>query len=144
MFRLKLEQRYPLAGAIAATLFAYVLNFNLSKYPDLVSNTLTITAIFIGFMGTLAGILLGTNSKVISFMKKIGKLSAVMKYIWSAIHISFIFVAISFVLILNSQFKQNYWTYIWVFFGVYSLLLTHRGITVAAELLRSVADNKEH
>ena len=134
MIRLKIEQYYPLAGAIIASIVANYFNFKTDDYPQLVSNTLTITAIFIGFMGTLAGILLGTNSKVITFMIRIGKLSAVMRYIWRAIHMSFVFIAVSFFLLVGKNINQELWSLVWVFFGLYSILLTHRGITVAATL----------
>lgn len=142
---LNIEKHYPLVGAALITGVSYYLNFNIQIYPSVLTNALTITAIFIGFMGTLAGILLGSSSKPIRFMKRINKLSTLLKYIWTSIQWSFIFLFITIILQFLPTLYKNYLyvTTAWVFTGSYSLLLTHRGISITTILLRSSAADDE-
>lgn len=139
----KVESYYPAAGTVLITAFAIILNFDLKLYSSIVTSALTITAIFIGFIGTLAGIILTSNSKAIAFMQRINKLPILFNYIWGSLQFSFLFV---FYCILIEVYppllsKSLWFSSLWAALGSYSLLLIHRAITISITLLKSSAFN---
>jgi hypothetical protein len=136
-----IEEYYPMFLAITFGALSYYLKFTLIGYDLLITNSLTIITIFIGFVGTLSGIILSSNGKSIAFMKKIGKLSILLSYIWRSLHVSFIFVFYCILLEVNKSLINSYdWvSWLWCFLGVYSLLQIHRAITRSAVLLKSAA-----
>lgn len=137
----KVERYYPAAGTVLITAFAIILNFDLKLYSSIVTSAFTITAIFIGFIGTLAGIILTSNSKATAFMQRINKLSVLYSYIWGSLQLSFVFV---FYCILIEVYPpllsiSLFFSWLWAALGSYSLLLIHRSITVSITLLKSAA-----
>ncbi|MGB9661920.1 MAG: hypothetical protein ACPL5F_07860 [Moorellaceae bacterium] len=140
-----IERYYPLIGAVILSGLAFFLRLNIIKdYPLIVSNSITITSIFIGFEGTLAGVILGSNAKAIKFMKRIGKLQIVMRYLFESIQACFAFLAFSIALLFSPIFdKLIYVSLIWFFLGVFSALLTYRAITIAVILLMAAASEDE-
>lgn len=143
--RLIIEKFYPFAAATASAVGGFFFNFDLNNYPMLLSNAVNISAILLGFMGTLAGIVLSSNSKAIKFMKKIDKLSSLFGYIWGSIQSSFIFLLASICLqLFPSLIKNHIWiSEAWLFLGVCSIFLTHRGVSVSIALLHSAAHEPE-
>jgi hypothetical protein len=125
MSRVYIEKYYPLVISVTLSIFTYIIGFDIKHYPELAASSLTITAIFIGFMGTLAGILLSANSKAIRFMKKVNKLSSVLGFILHAIHASFVFLALSLTLQITTTKMPYFFSYLWVFFGFFALFLTY-------------------
>jgi|GEM_PF-6094113 len=140
---LQLEKWYPLIVSIFISGFAYHKCFFLNNYESLLTSSLTIISIFIGFVGTLAGIILSSNGKAIAFMKQIGKLALLMSYIWRSLEISFIFVFYCILLVIYPTLITTHtWiSSVWAFIGSYSLLLIHRSITRSVSLLKSAAED---
>lgn len=138
---LTIEKAYPLVIAAFTTAIGIFLKFNLASAESILPNAITITAMFIGFIGTLAGILLSSNSKAILFMKKIGKLTELFRYIWLAIQWSFLFLIYCIIIQFLPGLKyQGIISYLWLFLASFSLLLIYRGISVTVSLLNSISN----
>ncbi len=134
------ERVYPYILALLLAGVAYQYQFDLSKYQtDVLDNSTTITSIFIGFLGTLAGIVFGSNTKAIRFMRKINKLSGFYSYSWAAINWSFAFLVYNIFLQLSPSTLRisALYTTAWAFLGALSLLLTYRFITISIKLLHA-------
>lgn len=138
---LTVEKTYPFAVAVIVTGVGVLIDFNLTTVKSMIPNAITITAMFIGFTGTLAGILLSSNSKAILFMKKIGKLTELFRYIWLAIQWSFLFLVYCIVIEISPGLLSYIGiSYLWLFLASYSLLLIYRGISVTVSLLNSISN----
>ncbi len=144
-----MERFYPLACAMVITLIAVFLKFSLLSYlsslPNIMGTVVTITSIFIGFLSTLAGILLSSNSKAIRFLKRIDKLSGLVRYIRLAIEWLFILLFVSFGLQLNPDLISFSWyiSIAWVFIAAYGLLLSFRAVRCSMNLLLSISSNND-
>lgn len=144
-----IEQYYPLVGATVVALAGLEFGFDImgdgEKSLPLITNAITISSIFIGFLGTMAGIILGSNSKAVLFMRRIGKLQPLLRYIWGAIGSSFALLGLSFFLQLVPQklARVPFFSLIWLFVASLAVLSTHRGIFVTINLLYSIAESDE-
>jgi hypothetical protein len=141
------EKFYPVIFSLIITGICIYKRFVIIRGETILDNASTITSIFIGFLGTLAGIILSSNSMTIRFMKRINKLSILLNYIWKSIQWSFIFLGLTIILQINlpqsTDNKSLYLTAAWIFSGSYSLLLTHRAISISTILLRSASDSED-
>lgn len=137
------ERWYPLMVSALVTL-AGVIFFPLSGLmAELLDTGMTIAAVLIGFVGTIASILMSHDSRSVRFMKKIGKFDGLLRFLWDAIRMSFIFLAMSVVarIAAKSQFNvpADLTAIVWFFFGMWSLLSTYRAIKISMILIhRSV------
>lgn len=137
------EKYYPLVGASMALLMGMHFKFDLSQHPSLVVNLLTISSIFFGFIGTLAGIILSSNSNAIQFMKRINKLDELYKYIIKALQFTFTFILYCILIQVCPYFlNQRPFIWIWIFLGTFSILLVYRAISITATLLKSATFEK--
>lgn len=136
------ERHYPVIFASLSVGVAVVFDFDIKLVEDIFSELITGSAIFIGFISTLAGIILTSQNKAIHFMKQINKLDGVMSYIWNSIRMLFVFIGLTITVQLISEIP--YWlTLSWVFVGVLALTATFRSLDITLALLRSVARSTE-
>lgn len=137
------ERHYPLAVAIALLLLSFSVPPDPSLLRGLLPNCITIGSIIIGFLGTIASILLGVDSKAIEFLRRIEKFGLVLDYIWKAIRWSFVFLILSVVFEVRPDLWKHPWLHIWIFFGSFAVGLTFRAIDVATAVLRAAASRKD-
>ena len=143
-----IERLYPWVISIIVFLLSWFLNVNIARIeqlPSIMANAITVAAIFIGFMGAMAGIILGSNSKVIQFMKRIGKLPYLLSFIWISIISSFLFLFVSFFIQLFPNVPAQYYLIspLWLSIGTLSVFCTFRGIHITITLISSMINSSE-
>lgn len=137
------ERNYPLVLAIILLLLSVGIRPDPTLLREMLPSAVTIGSIIIGFLGTIASILLGIDSKAIEFLRRIEKFGLVLDYIWKAIRWSFVFLIISVVFTVRPTWWKEPWLHIWVFFGAFAFGLTFRAIDVATAVLRAAAMRKD-
>jgi len=128
------ERYYPLIGAIIAGMCAYfvptVKSLLTDLSPTVLSAGISMASIFIGFMATMAGVILATSSKAVAFMKKVGKLEQLVAFIWSSIVASFAFLITCMILLVTADqglaLVVDNQGWIWLASGTWSILATGR------------------
>lgn len=141
------ERYYPLLGAIVAGLGAYFIpgvSAALSGLSiDALSAGINMSSIFIGFMATMAGVILATSSKAVAFMKRVGKLEQLVAYIWSSILTSFVFLIVcTTILVLTNKgvpFILANQGWLWLSTCTWSILTTARATHITMILVRNSA-----
>lgn len=142
------ERLYPFLIAVGITVLVWripataALIGNLSG--DVVSAGINIGAIFIGFVATVASILMSINSEAVKFMKRVGKFHVLMNFLWWSIRASFVFVLVSLVWYVapSQTTMQEILGYAWVFAGAWTLLTTYRATDIAMGLIH-ISSNEE-
>jgi hypothetical protein len=142
------EKWYPLLVAAAVSIVARFVPPLYSAFPnvssEVLSGALNIAAIFIGFIATVASILMSINSRAVQFMKRIGKFHLLMNFIWWSLRSSFLFLGVSIVLLMFKDRPADplkwYLGFTWVFLGLWSLLSTYRAIDIAVILIQNSAN----
>jgi len=131
------ERYYPfLIGALIFLVLVFTRP-PIDVRPVLVT-AITIASIALGFLGTLAAVLLSINSNAIAFLRQIGKFGDILDYIWAGVHWTFFLTLASFVL----QFVDcNHWfiNAAWLALVAVALLTTFRAIDISTKILRSEA-----
>lgn len=92
--KLIFEKLYPyLFGAIAAAIW-WQANGAFPKGESLLSATLTVSGIFVGFLATSKAILMSMSSPIINDLKQSGYINELVSYIGEAIWVNLIFCTI--------------------------------------------------
>ncbi|MTI95374.1 MAG: hypothetical protein FH749_07780 [Firmicutes bacterium] len=137
------EKWYPWIFASISAMCSYFFNLSTNIITVFLSEITTVAAIFIGFLGTLAGILLTTQSKAVSFMKEIGKLEPVLGYIWGSIRLLFLLIIVSVGLQAIKLPNGSLFSLIWVFIFTVAIISAYRALDISLSLLRSVSKCKD-
>lgn len=130
---------YPFAGAVVLSILSHVFEYNIFGLEDLPTTVITITAIFVGFISTLAGLLLSSESKGISKMKQLDKYSITLKYCWRAVRLSFLLILINVVLIIYPKIDYHWASTLWTFLTTWTYLSIFRGVDVALSAINQSA-----
>lgn len=143
-----IEKLYPWIGSATLAITGVAFSFDMFQIDSslpITSNTITISSIFIGFMGALAGIILSSDSGPVKFMKSIGKLRAILKYILEAIISSFVLLSFSLIYQLFPKLAAIplLTSALWLFVCGLAILMTFRATHVTVYLLLSVADDNK-
>lgn len=136
-----IETYYPIAFAITVTGISWHFQPDPDELKALLETAINVGSIIIGFLGTMASILLGTTTRAIAFLKTVRKFSLIVEYIWSAVRWSFSFVAVSVLFQVYSRWWKVPWIYAWVFLGAFASAVTFRAVDIALTVLRSIAVN---
>lgn len=122
---------YPFVGAIILSLLSHKFGFDVLALEDLPTIGITVTSIFIGFISTLAGLLLSSDSKGISRMKQLKKFKLTLKYCWKAVRLSFLFIVLNIFLIIYPDIEYHWVSTVWVFMVSWTYLAIFRSVDVS-------------
>lgn len=93
--KLLFEKAYPYIIAVIAATLWYQLGIRLPSSDSILSSTLTVSGIFVGFLATSKAILLSMNSTVIQDLKKSGYINELVSYISQAIWLNLFFCIVN-------------------------------------------------
>lgn len=93
--RLFVEKISPYLLGFLVGLAAYLMEVQFPKSDAILSSTLTVSGIFVGFMATSKAILISMSSPVITELRSSGYMVDLISYIGSAIWINLVFCGIS-------------------------------------------------
>ena len=110
------------------------------EFPDenallsLLSSTLTLSGILIGFLATNKAILISMNSPIIESLKESGYITELVQYISHAINSNIIFCIIN----ILGYFLDvgSYYPYLWLFFLTLSIFSFLRVTNISLKLLK--------
>ncbi len=98
---LDFEAMYPLLfGMIAGCLWTVGALWGRVMFPDsdtILSSTLTVSGIFVGFLATNKSILIGMNSPIIARLRSSGYINEIVSYLGEAIWFNLAFCAFNVV-----------------------------------------------
>jgi len=137
------EGNYPYVAGVLAFALALVFRPALNL-GSVLGTAVTIAAIWMGFLGTMAGILMAMESRFIVFLKRVDKFGVILDYIWFAVAWSFLFLLLSLAIQL---LRLDHWslTAAWLSLGTVALLATYRALDTTITVIRIEArrDNSD-
>lgn len=93
--KLWFEKLYPyIFGVIASTLW-YELALKFPSSDSVLSSTLTVSGVFVGFLSTSKAILMSMSSPILEDLKSSGYIEELVSYIGQAIWVNLIFCGIN-------------------------------------------------
>lgn len=95
--KLLFEKLYPYIIATIATYLWYELGISLPSSDSILSSTLTVSGIFVGFLATSKAILLSMDSSIIQDLKNSGYINDLVSYIGQAIWLNLAFCVLTVV-----------------------------------------------
>ena len=91
MTKLQIENLYPYIIGMLASIVWLIVSPLFPEKDSLLSSTLTVSGIFVGFLATSKAILISMNSPIIDELKKTGYIHELVSYIGQAIWINLLF-----------------------------------------------------
>jgi len=118
--KLFFEKIYPyLLGLIASVLWLRMQG-TFPTGDSLLSATLTVSGIFVGFLATSKAILMSMSSPIIEELKRSGYIEELVSYIGQAIWINLLFCSINVIGYFVST-QAEWYSLIWIFISVCAL-----------------------
>ncbi len=118
--KLFFEKIYPyLLGLIASVLWLRMRG-TFPTGDSLLSATLTVSGIFVGFLATSKAILMSMSSPIIEELKRSGYIEELVSYIGQAIWINLLFCSINVIGYFVST-QAEWYSLIWIFISVCAL-----------------------
>lgn len=118
--KLFFEKIYPyLLGLIASVLWLHMQG-TFPTGDSLLSATLTVSGIFVGFLATSKAILMSMSSPIIEELKRSGYIEELVSYIGQAIWINLLFCSINVIGYFVST-QAEWYSLIWIFISVCAL-----------------------
>lgn len=118
--KLFFEKIYPyLLGLIASVLWLRVRG-TFPTGDSLLSATLTVSGIFVGFLATSKAILMSMSSPIIEELKRSGYIEELVSYIGQAIWVNLLFCSINVIGYFVST-QTEWYSLIWIFISVCAL-----------------------
>lgn len=122
MNRLLFEKTYPyIFGLIASTLWVESKLPFPSEESDILSATLSVSSIFVGFLTTSKSILMGMNSQILNDLRRSGYIRELVSYIGQAIWLNLVFCAINIAGYFGIQ-THEWFSTCWIFLAISSLM----------------------
>lgn len=112
--RLFIEKISPYLIGFLAGLTAYLMGVNFPKSDSILSSTLTVSGIFVGFMATSKAILMSMSSPIIAELKSSGYIADLIGYIGSAIWINLVFCGISVLGFFLAEQSFSWYPVLWI------------------------------
>lgn len=119
--KLLFEKLYPYIIAMIATFLWYKLDIKLPSGDSILSSTLTVSGIFVGFLATSKAILLSMESDIIRDLKDSGYINELVSYIAQAIWLNLAFCVLTVVGYFIDQASQCY-SLVWIALVTMSLV----------------------
>jgi hypothetical protein len=132
------ERVYPyLISLLGAGLFWY-LSLPFPKGQDILSASITVAAVFVGFLATSESIVISLQSPTIEHFKATKFFPLLLQYLQEAIWISLTYCAFSlFGFFHNADAPPHWFGPIWVFLSIATLLAFQRISQALIRLLRN-------
>jgi len=119
--KLFFEKIYPYFFGIIAAVIWLELGCVFPKADAILSSTLTVSGILVGFLATSKAILMSMNSPIILELKKSGYIHELVNYIGHAIWLNLLFCTINVIGYFITQTSLSYST-IWIGMAVAAMM----------------------
>lgn len=119
--KLLFEKIYPFLFGIIAAVIWLEMGGVFPKADPILSSTLTVSGILVGFLATSKAILMSMNSSIILELKKSGYIHELVNYIGQAIWLNLIFCTINVIGYFITQTTETYST-IWIGMAVSAMM----------------------
>lgn len=134
--KLLFEKLYPYIIAAIVTVLWYRLGIHLPSSDSLLSSTLTVSGIFVGFLATSKAILLSMNSAIIQDLKDSGYINDLVSYIGQAIWLNLTFCVVTVFGYFINQTSSIY-SLIWIALVTCSLVAFVRVTDIMLKIFRN-------
>jgi len=115
------EKWYPYLLGLIAGIIWFELNPCFPSTDAILSATLTVSGIFVGFLATSKAILISMNSGLIGDLKKSGYIKDLVSYMGQAIWLNLVFCTFNVIGFFDIQ-KTSWFPIIWVTLSVIALM----------------------
>jgi len=119
--KLFFEKIYPYLFGILAAIFWIENGCAFPKTDSILSSTLSVSGIFVGFLATSKAILMSMNSPLISELKRSGYIHELVAYIGQSIWLNLLFCTTNVVGYFINQ-DTIYFSTIWITLSVSSIM----------------------
>ena len=132
------ERLYPYVVALVGAIVWYCIsNKSILKFPSsdaILSSTLTVSGIFVGFLATCKAILISMDSPVLNDLAETRYIDDLVSYISQAIWWNLVFCLVNVV----GYFCQStsYFSTLWMFFAICALLTFVRVTRIMLEIFK--------
>ena len=120
-FKLLFERLCPVIYAVIALAMWVRLEGKFPESDSLISATLSVAGVFVGFLATAKAILISMNSPIIAEIKESGYINDLVSYIGQAIWFNLSFCVVN-VAGYFDLYKLEFYGYFWIFFAMASLI----------------------
>lgn len=134
--RLFIEKISPFLLGFLAGLAAYLVDIQFPDGDAILSSTLTVSGIFVGFMATSKAILMSMSSPIIESLKSSGYMADLINYIGSAIWINLLFCGVSVLGFFLAGQIQPWYPVLWVAVSVGALVAFIRVTDIMMKVFR--------
>jgi len=93
--KLWFEKLYPYLYGVIASILWYELALKFPSADSILSSTLTVSGIFVGFLATSKAILMSMSSPILDDLKSSGYIEELVSYIGQAIWVNLLFCSIN-------------------------------------------------
>lgn len=119
--KLFFERTYPYLFGILAAIIWIENGCSFPKADSILSSTLSVSGILVGFLATSKAILMSMNSPLISELKKSGYIHELVEYIGHSIWLNLLFCTTNVVGYFINQ-ESIYFSTIWIALSVSSIM----------------------
>lgn len=118
MTKLAFENYYPYLLAIISACIWYGTDIEFAKSDALLSATLSVSGILIGFLATCKAILISMNSPIIARLKQTGYIQDLVSYFAQAIWLNIAFCLVNVIGFFGDNIKTTWYPYVWILCAV--------------------------
>lgn len=118
--KLVFEKFYPYLISIIAGFLWWESNFVFPTTDSIISSTLSVSGIFVGFLATSKAILISMNSPLIANLKSSGYINELVSYIGQAIWLNLAFCTLNVIGYFSDQTAEWY-SILWIVTAVAAL-----------------------
>ena len=132
------ERIYPYAVAVGLAIGFWCAHLSFPKGQDILSASITLGAVFTGFLATLNSMVIGLQGPRIKRFKSTKFFLLLLQYLKEAIWLSLIFCALCLGgFFYDAENPPRWFGAIWVLFGVATLLTFQRVSHVLVQLIQT-------
>ena len=110
-----IEKLYPYFFGLLASIFWLIFSPVFPNTDSILSSTLTVSGIFVGFLATSKAILMSMSSQIIGELKRTGYIHELVSYIGQAIWINLLFCTLN---VIGYFVNTSSWWFSMVWIGV--------------------------
>ena len=129
------ERTYPYILMVVAAFFWHRLQLSFPDSDSVLSSTLSVSGIFVGFLATSKAILISMSSPIIERLRSSGYMAVLASYIAQAIWLNLLFCMINVIGYFKNQ-PEQWFAILWVSFAVGALVSFMRVTHVMLQIFK--------
>ena len=137
------EHNYPRVISAGALVTYALLSHYVGLPAPIFGLSLSVATLAVGFAGTIGALLLTLNSPVLEVLKRRGRFSLIVGYVWNSVRTGFLFIVYTIIMywLVTKMPTATAWLFpasvFWVGIATYAVCVFYRAIDIATYLARA-------